>query len=136
MPPFRTTRASRATFDATLASAKRTMLFSEIVRLAVDSFRASKIRFALTALGMVIGINPSVGLTGCLMVKVLLPQASCPSPVIAPISYYAILQNSTLILGRRLAWSLQRCFTHALMLPSKSKSTLMCRCIVQVPPVK
>jgi putative ABC transport system permease protein len=31
------------------------MLFSEIVRLAIESFRASKVRFALTALGMVIG---------------------------------------------------------------------------------
>ncbi len=31
------------------------MVFSEIVKLAVDSFRASKVRFALTALGMVIG---------------------------------------------------------------------------------
>ncbi|MBB6145774.1 putative ABC transport system permease protein [Silvibacterium bohemicum] len=31
------------------------MVFSEIVRLAIDSFRSSKIRFALTALGMVIG---------------------------------------------------------------------------------
>jgi len=31
------------------------MMFSEIVRLAVDSFRASKTRFLLTMLGMVIG---------------------------------------------------------------------------------
>lgn len=31
------------------------MMFSEIVRLAVDSFRASKTRFMLTMLGMVIG---------------------------------------------------------------------------------
>ena len=31
------------------------MLMSEILKLAVDSFRASKLRFALTALGMVIG---------------------------------------------------------------------------------
>ena len=48
------TRA-RSTFDATLASAKRTMALGEIVRLAVDNFRTSKVRFALTALGMVIG---------------------------------------------------------------------------------
>ncbi len=48
------TRA-RSTFDATLASAKRTMALAEIVRLAVDNFRTSKVRFALTALGMVIG---------------------------------------------------------------------------------
>ena len=31
------------------------MMFSEVVRLAVDSFRASKTRFMLTMLGMVIG---------------------------------------------------------------------------------
>jgi putative ABC transport system permease protein len=42
-------------FDRTLASARSTMMFSEIVRLAVDSFRASKTRFLLTMLGMVIG---------------------------------------------------------------------------------
>ncbi len=42
-------------FDATLDSAKRTMVLSEIVLLALDSFRVSKVRFALTALGMVIG---------------------------------------------------------------------------------
>src|ERR1700744_5485038 len=42
-------------FDRTLASARSTMMFSEVVRLAVDSFRASKTRFLLTMLGMVIG---------------------------------------------------------------------------------
>ena len=31
------------------------MVFSEIARLAIDSFRAAKVRFALTAFGMVIG---------------------------------------------------------------------------------
>ena len=46
---------TRRSFQRTLDSAKRTMVFSEIVKLAIDSFRASKIRFALTALGMVIG---------------------------------------------------------------------------------
>ncbi|HEV3041850.1 MAG TPA: ABC transporter permease [Candidatus Angelobacter sp.] len=50
-------------------TAKKTMLFSEIVSLAVDSFRSSKVRFALTALGMVIGtfsliLVVSIGLTG------------------------------------------------------------------------
>ena len=45
------------------------MLLSEIVMLAIDSFRASKIRFALTALGMVIGAASlifvvTIGLTG------------------------------------------------------------------------
>jgi putative ABC transport system permease protein len=42
-------------FDRTLASARSTMMFSEVVRLAVDSFRSSKTRFLLTMLGMVIG---------------------------------------------------------------------------------
>ena len=42
-------------FDRTLASARSTMMFSEVARLAVDSFRASKTRFLLTMLGMVIG---------------------------------------------------------------------------------
>jgi putative ABC transport system permease protein len=56
-------------FDRTLASARSTMMFSEVVRLAVDSFRASKIRFLLTMLGMVIGsasivLVVTVGLTG------------------------------------------------------------------------
>ena len=45
------------------------MLFSEIVSIAVDSFRTSKVRFALTALGMVIGTASlimvvTIGLTG------------------------------------------------------------------------
>jgi putative ABC transport system permease protein len=44
-----------SSFDRTLASARSTMMFSEIVRLAVDSFRASKTRFMLTMLGMIIG---------------------------------------------------------------------------------
>jgi putative ABC transport system permease protein len=42
-------------FDVTLASARTTMMFSEVVALAIDSFRASKLRFLLTMLGMVIG---------------------------------------------------------------------------------
>jgi putative ABC transport system permease protein len=51
-----TTNPSKPTsFDRTLASARSTMMFSEVVRLAVDSFRASKTRFLLTMLGMVIG---------------------------------------------------------------------------------
>src|SRR5216684_7069097 len=46
-----------------------TMLFSEIVSIAIDSFRASKLRFMLTALGMVIGtasliVVVTIGLTG------------------------------------------------------------------------
>jgi putative ABC transport system permease protein len=58
-----------SSFDRTLASARSTMLFSEIVRLAVDSFKASKVRFLLTMLGMVIGsasiiLVYTLGLTG------------------------------------------------------------------------
>ncbi|HEX2331380.1 MAG TPA: ABC transporter permease [Candidatus Angelobacter sp.] len=50
-------------------TARNTMLFSEIVSIAVDSFRTSKVRFALTALGMVIGTGSlimvvTIGLTG------------------------------------------------------------------------
>jgi putative ABC transport system permease protein len=44
-----------SSFDRTLASARSTMMFSEVVHLAVDSFRASKTRFMLTMLGMIIG---------------------------------------------------------------------------------
>jgi len=56
-------------FDHTLASAKQTMVFSEIVKLAIDSFRVSKMRFFLTALGMVIGsasviLVVTIGMTG------------------------------------------------------------------------
>lgn len=58
-----------STFERTLASARSTMMFSEVVRLAVDSFRASKVRFLLTMLGMVIGsasiiLVVTIGLTG------------------------------------------------------------------------
>ena len=42
-------------FRETLLSARRTMVLSEILKLAADSFRANKVRFALTALGMVFG---------------------------------------------------------------------------------
>jgi putative ABC transport system permease protein len=48
-------QARQVAFQKTLLSARRTMLLSEILKLAIDSFRASKLRFALTALGMVIG---------------------------------------------------------------------------------
>ncbi len=56
-------------FETTLQSATKTMVFSEIAKLAVDSFCASKVRFALTALGMVIGtasliLVVTIGLTG------------------------------------------------------------------------
>jgi len=48
-------QARQDAFHETLLSARRTMLLSEILSLALDSFRASKVRFMLTALGMVIG---------------------------------------------------------------------------------
>jgi putative ABC transport system permease protein len=56
-------------FDSTLASAQKTMIFSEVFSLALDSFRASKARFLLTMLGMVIGsasiiLVVTVGMTG------------------------------------------------------------------------
>ncbi len=61
--------ASRRSFERTLASAKRTMVLSEIVSLAIDSFRANKVRVMLTSLGMVIGsasliLVVTVGMTG------------------------------------------------------------------------
>ncbi|MGA8740776.1 MAG: ABC transporter permease [Terracidiphilus sp.] len=62
-------QARQTSFQQTLLSARRTMLLSEILKLALDSFRASKLRFALTALGMVIGtasviLVVTIGLTG------------------------------------------------------------------------
>jgi putative ABC transport system permease protein len=62
-------QARQHAFQQTLLSARRTMLASEILKLAVDSFRSSKLRFALTALGMVIGtasviLVVTIGLTG------------------------------------------------------------------------
>ncbi len=69
MNPTDHAHARRLAFEETLLSARRTMLLSEILKLAVDSFRASKWRFALTALGMVIGtasviLVVTIGLTG------------------------------------------------------------------------
>lgn len=56
-------------FNTTLASARTTVAFRETVSLAIDSFCASKGRFLLTMLGMVIGsasiiLVVTVGLTG------------------------------------------------------------------------
>ena len=67
--PYHSRRDRIRSFEQTLESATRTMLFSEIAKLAVDSFRSSKVRFALTALGMVIGtasliLVVTIGLTG------------------------------------------------------------------------
>src|SRR5215469_8953470 len=69
MTPATTAEHRRKTFEQTLISARRTMVLSEILKLALDSFRASKLRFALTALGMVIGTASvimvvTIGLTG------------------------------------------------------------------------
>ncbi len=66
-------QARQTSFQQTLLSARRTMLLSEILKLALDSFRASKLRFALTALGMVIGtasviLVVTIGLTGRLFI--------------------------------------------------------------------
>ena len=62
-------QARRTAFQKTLSSARQTMMLSEILKIAGDSFRASKTRFALTALGMVIGtasviLVVTIGLTG------------------------------------------------------------------------
>ncbi len=58
-----------SSFERTLASARKTMVFSEVLQLAFDSFKASKVRFLLTMLGMVIGsasivLVVTLGLTG------------------------------------------------------------------------
>jgi putative ABC transport system permease protein len=59
----------RDTFESTLRSARSTVAFRETLNLAYDSFRASKTRFLLTMIGMVIGsasivLVATVGLTG------------------------------------------------------------------------
>jgi len=56
-------------FNRTLLSARSTVAFRETCSLALDSFRASKARFLLTMLGMVIGsasiiLVYTLGLTG------------------------------------------------------------------------
>ena len=60
---------SQRSFESTLRSAQSSMVFSETLSLAMDSFRASKVRFLLTMLGMIIGsasivLVVTVGLTG------------------------------------------------------------------------
>src|ERR1700754_4701947 len=62
-------RTRLSSFERTLQSARSTMMFSEIVKLAIDSFKASKVRFLLTMLGMIIGsasiiLVVTLGLTG------------------------------------------------------------------------
>ncbi len=56
-------------FRQTLMRARQTMVFSEVLKLAFEAFSASKLRSALTALGMVIGsasviLVVTIGLTG------------------------------------------------------------------------
>ena len=68
-PIIPTEQARQNAFQQTLLSARHTMLFTETLKLAIDSFRASKMRFALTALGMVMGTASvilviTIGLTG------------------------------------------------------------------------
>jgi putative ABC transport system permease protein len=68
-PIIPTDQARQRAFQQTLLSARRTMVLSETLKLAIDSFKASKMRFALTALGMVIGTASvilviTIGLTG------------------------------------------------------------------------
>src|SRR5260370_9308715 len=72
--------AKPTAFERALASARSTMMFSEVVRLAVDSFRASKTPFLLTILGMIIGsasiiLVPPLGPTG---------NQYAPDPVTTP----------------------------------------------------
>ncbi|HEX2918329.1 MAG TPA: ABC transporter permease [Edaphobacter sp.] len=67
--PADTVKPRASTFERTLQSARSTMMFSEVVRLAIDSFKASKVRFLLTMLGMIIGsasiiLVYTLGLTG------------------------------------------------------------------------
>src|SRR6478609_5163317 len=69
LPPSLPPKVRASSFERTLQSARSTMMFSEVVRLAVDSFKASKVRFLLTMLGMIIGSGSIVlvytlGLTG------------------------------------------------------------------------
>lgn len=61
--------ADQSSFESTLRSAKTSLMFRETLHLAMDSFRASKVRFLLTMLGMIIGsasivLVVTVGLTG------------------------------------------------------------------------
>jgi putative ABC transport system permease protein len=67
--PADTAKPRASTFERTLQSARSTMMFSEVVKLAIDSFKASKVRFLLTMLGMIIGsasiiLVYTLGLTG------------------------------------------------------------------------
>ena len=72
----------RDTFENTLRSARTTVAFREMLQLAYDSFRASKVRFLLTMLGMVIGsasivLVATLGLTGK---QYAINMISCSAP--------------------------------------------------------
>lgn len=59
----------QGSFEGTLRSAKTSMVYRETLSLAMDSFRASKVRSLLTMIGMIIGsasiiLVVTVGLTG------------------------------------------------------------------------
>ena len=80
---------ANSTFAATLASASSTISMRETFSLAIDSFRASKARFLLTMLGMVIGsasivLVVTVGLTGK---KYALDQISGIGPNMVEMQY-------------------------------------------------
>lgn len=67
--PEAANKGGAGSFERTLASARTTMVFSEVLQLAYDSFKASKVRFLLTMLGMIIGsasivLVVTIGLTG------------------------------------------------------------------------
>ena len=67
--PAASSTRSLSSFERTLSTAGATISLRETVNLAVDSFRASKVRFLLTMLGMVIGsasiiLVATLGLTG------------------------------------------------------------------------
>jgi len=72
-------QSRKQSFENTLMSARRTMLFSEILKMALESFRAAKMRFALTALGMVIGtasviLVVTIGMTAKQYILTMLQQ--------------------------------------------------------------
>jgi putative ABC transport system permease protein len=61
--------ASQRVIAHPIVRVRQTMALSEVLKLATDSFRAGKMRFALTSLGMVIGtasviLVVTIGLTG------------------------------------------------------------------------
>ena len=88
------TREKRySSFDATLASATSSIALRETINLAIDSFRASKVRFLLTMLGMIVGsfsiiLVVTVGLTGK---KYALDQISGIGPNMIEMQYQKVM---------------------------------------------